>query len=41
MAESARAARQPLYRNLYVLVLVGILLTDLSYALVDPRIRYE
>jgi peptide/nickel transport system permease protein len=24
-----------------VLVLVGILLTDLSYALVDPRIRYE
>lgn len=24
-----------------VLVLVGLLLTDLSYALVDPRIRYE
>ncbi|HEX3597719.1 MAG TPA: ABC transporter permease, partial [Polyangiaceae bacterium] len=24
-----------------ILVLVGILLTDLSYALVDPRIRYE
>ena len=24
-----------------VLVLVGILITDLSYALVDPRIRYE
>ena len=24
-----------------VLVLVGILLTDLSYALVDPRIRFE
>jgi peptide/nickel transport system permease protein len=24
-----------------VLVLMGILLTDLSYALVDPRIRYE
>jgi peptide/nickel transport system permease protein len=24
-----------------VLVLVGILVTDLSYALVDPRIRYE
>jgi peptide/nickel transport system permease protein len=24
-----------------VLVLVGILLTDLSYALVDPRIRYQ
>jgi peptide/nickel transport system permease protein len=24
-----------------VLVLVGVLLTDLSYALVDPRIRYE
>ena len=24
-----------------VLVLVGILLTDLSYALVDPRIRLE
>ena len=24
-----------------VLTLVGILLTDLSYALVDPRIRYE
>jgi peptide/nickel transport system permease protein len=24
-----------------ILTLVGILLTDLSYALVDPRIRYE
>ena len=24
-----------------LLTLVGILLTDLSYALVDPRIRYE
>jgi ABC-type dipeptide/oligopeptide/nickel transport system permease component len=24
-----------------VLVLFGILLTDLSYALVDPRIRYQ
>jgi peptide/nickel transport system permease protein len=24
-----------------ILVLVGVLLTDLSYALVDPRIRYE
>jgi len=24
-----------------VLVLLGILLTDLSYALVDPRIRYQ
>ena len=24
-----------------ILVLVGLLLTDLSYALVDPRIRYE
>jgi len=24
-----------------VLVLIGILLTDLSYALVDPRIRYQ
>jgi ABC-type dipeptide/oligopeptide/nickel transport system permease component len=24
-----------------VLVLVGILLTDLSYAIVDPRIRYS
>ena len=24
-----------------VLVLIGILLTDLSYALVDPRIRFE
>jgi peptide/nickel transport system permease protein len=24
-----------------ILVLVGILLTDLAYALVDPRIRYE
>ncbi|HVW27677.1 MAG TPA: ABC transporter permease [Polyangiaceae bacterium] len=24
-----------------ILVLIGILLTDLSYALVDPRIRYE
>jgi ABC-type dipeptide/oligopeptide/nickel transport system permease component len=24
-----------------VLVLIGILLTDISYALVDPRIRYQ
>ena len=24
-----------------VLVLIGILLTDISYALVDPRIRYK
>ncbi|HEY8945040.1 MAG TPA: ABC transporter permease subunit, partial [Polyangiaceae bacterium] len=24
-----------------VLVLLGLLFTDLSYALVDPRIRYE
>ena len=24
-----------------ILVLVGLLLTDLSYALVDPRIRFE
>jgi peptide/nickel transport system permease protein len=24
-----------------VLVLIGILLTDLSYAIVDPRIRYS
>ena len=24
-----------------ILVLVGILLTDISYALVDPRIRYK
>jgi ABC-type dipeptide/oligopeptide/nickel transport system permease component len=24
-----------------ILVLIGILLTDLSYALVDPRIRFE
>jgi peptide/nickel transport system permease protein len=24
-----------------VLVLVGILITDLSYALVDPRIRFQ